>query len=1014
MADRDIRGAPVEFETPRKSAQGQITDGVISGAMPSSTVGRIVARAVIAVGAVLVSVWSPFARTASAQAPIVINNIWAGGYNLSSPPGLFAGHIAFSVEVTSVNPVAAVTATFAGRIVPLQQGTFYWVGDDMATASLPFGPTPIEIRATDVLGNSVATLISRIHDNPPAIQILAPEPDVLVRSLVRVHATCTDDGGPCQMALESVTGVTGTNEINQTVSLAEPWSYSGGHSLRVRATDSQGQASVEWRDVWVEPSPRLSLVASYPGVIQDIDTSRALVFTKESPRRALIVDRLTGVAQPIFTEQPQSFLQEGQLTPSGALLAASVNNIVAQLYEWTPAALVTLGRVVDLDHFVGKMRVEGAWALFSRERETEEGYRVYDLVRRDLRSGLEVVLLGGTINPSWTSDVAANGDVVFKRPNGFRHDLVRYRQGVFEPLTVAASHIDHARTDGTLVVAAVSFGSQGWSCRAFTPTGEEVIAQHQSGFGSDIRVQEGWAACRMPFSPFQVWTRSSSGARQAITLQPSAVIDAIGGDGSLIYSQSVGSSGAVRRYLRRGDIAPIDVGSATWRVQRLDGIWYVIAGPHLFRIVGPENLLSEGATGSFFDQQIALLNPSGELAGVHTHYLKEGGEPAQYHRFVQPRSRLTISVDDEPDMASASASTVVESSTPLVVERTMTWDARGYGGHSGSAVDGARQRWLFAEGAQGYFDTFILLVNNAFGSATVRLTFLVEHGGTVIRTVTMAPRSRVTVHAGAIPELVNRSFATVVDASAPIGAERAMYFGASPVWTGGHGSPGVSEPSTRWFHAEGATGTVFDTFLLLANPGTEAANVVVTFLTAGGTTVTRQVTLPALSRRTINPENVDGRLANTSFATAVQSDVPIVSERAMYWSTTGGGWQEAHNSFGVTTTGTKWGTADGRAGGPRGYQTYVLVANTSTTATARLLATFMRTGGAAVTRTFDLGPSRRLNIDCSQIPELANSEFGVVVESTNAVPVVVERATYWNADGILWAGGSNVTATPVP
>ena len=126
--------------------------------------------------------------------------------------------------------------------------------------------------------------------------------------------------------------------------------------------------------------------------------------------------------------------------------------------------------------------------------------------------------------------------------------------------------------------------------------------------------------------------------------------------------------------------------------------------------------------------------------------------------------------------------------------------------------------WLFAEGAQGYFDTFILLVNNDFGAATVRLTFLVEQGGTVVRTLTMAPRSRVTVHAGAIPELVNQSFATTVDASAPIAAERAMYFGASPVWTGGHESAGVSEPSTRWFHAEGATGTVFDTFILLANP----------------------------------------------------------------------------------------------------------------------------------------------------------------------------------------------------
>ena len=281
--------------------------------------------------------------------------------------------------------------------------------------------------------------------------------------------------------------------------------------MRVSATDSQGQIGVVWQNVWVEPSPRLSLVASYPGVIQDIDTSRALVFTNESPRRVLIVDCLTGVARPIFSEQPLTYLQEGQLTPSGALLAALVNNSVPQLYEWTPAALVPLGRVVNLDQFVGKMRVEGSWALFSRERETEQGYRVYDLVRRDLRTGDEVLLLAGTTNPSWTSDLAANGDVVFRRNNGYRYDLVRYRQGVFEPLAVAATGINYARTDGTLVVAEVSFNYQGSSCQVYTPTGEEVLAQHQYGFGSDLRAQEGWAACRMPSRR----TRSGRGVHPA-------------------------------------------------------------------------------------------------------------------------------------------------------------------------------------------------------------------------------------------------------------------------------------------------------------------------------------------------------------------------------------------------------------------------------------------------------------------------------------------------------------------
>ena len=47
----------------------------------------------------------------------------------------------------------------------------------------------------------------------------------------------------------------------------------------------------------------------------------------------------------------------------------------------------------------------------------------------------------------------------------------------------------------------------------------------------------------------------------------------------------------------------------------------------------------------------------------------------------------------------------------------------------------------------------------------------------------------------------------------------------------------------------------------------------------------------------------------------------------MYWPNVAQGWREAHNSFGVTETGLRWGVADGRVGGPRGLQTYILLAN---------------------------------------------------------------------------------------
>jgi hypothetical protein len=183
----------------------------------------------------------------------------------------------------------------------------------------------------------------------------------------------------------------------------------------------------------------------------------------------------------------------------------------------------------------------------------------------------------------------------------------------------------------------------------------------------------------------------------------------------------------------------------------------------------------------------------------------------------------------------------------------------------------------------------------------------------------------------------------------------------------------------------------------------------VTYVTDGGVTISRGKTPAPLSRLTINLENEAPELASVAVSTRVESDtLPIVSERAMYWGTTGTGWREAHNSFGVTSSGLKWGVAEGRAGGDRGYQTYVLVSNNNHTA-ANLTMTFVREDGVTVTR-----PQQRLTINASGVPELADSNFSTIVQSTNSVTINVESAIYWNVNGIIWEGGGNTVATRLP
>jgi hypothetical protein len=438
-------------------------------------------------------------------------------------------------------------------------------------------------------------------------------------------------------------------------------------------------------------------------------------------------------------------------------------------------------------------------------------------------------------------------------------------------------------------------------------------------------------------------------------------------------------------------------------------------------VVAPTELtyfLSEGSTGAFFDTEIAIANPHQAIVPVTVEFLVEGGGQVIAREYeLAPMSRVNILVDEIAGLESAAVSTKVRSTNavPVVVERTMWWGgAARYGAHTEKASGGVARKWYFAEGAQGFFFTFLLLANPTPQPNDAAVRFLLEGGGEVVKTYSLPPLSRQTVSAGDVPELVGRAFGTEVTFTHGGVAERAMYFGTNPFWTAGHESAGVPAPSTRWFLAEGATGPFFETFILLANPNAEAANTLVRFLPASGPAVVKQVDVPGNGRVTINIETQDESLANVPVATDVASSLPIVVERAQYWPDPAPQWYEAHNSFGVTETWPKWGLAEGRVGGPSGYQTYILLANPSAN-TATVNITFLRESGAPIVKQFTVNPASRLNVSIgsgADVPELTNERFGALIESN--VDIAVERALYANSGSQLWGAGTNATATRLP
>jgi hypothetical protein len=157
----------------------------------------------------------------------------------------------------------------------------------------------------------------------------------------------------------------------------------------------------------------------------------------------------------------------------------------------------------------------------------------------------------------------------------------------------------------------------------------------------------------------------------------------------------------------------------------------------------------------------------------------------------------------------------------------------------------------------------------------------------------------------------------------------------------------------------------------------------------------------------------DASLASAAVATRVTSTQPVIVERSQYWGSPS--WVESHNSVGVQQAFREWVLAEGKVGGAHRAQTYILLANTGTEA-ATVTLTFLKTDGTTLIREVNVPAESRVTIGVTGaedglVPELTDETFGTLIRSTE--PIIVERSIYMNSNGVVWAAGTNATATPV-
>ena len=238
--------------------------------------------------------------------------------------------------------------------------------------------------------------------------------------------------------------------------------------------------------------------------------------------------------------------------------------------------------------------------------------------------------------------------------------------------------------------------------------------------------------------------------------------------------------------------------------------------------------LAEGATGTFFDTRLALANPTG-VARARAVPLPEG----RRHRRAPTTARwrrsaaLTIDVDGVASMAERRLLDAHRGRRPggrrshddvghrrlRQPRRARRADAHGDDVVSRRRRDARQLRPVLSDPEPG----------PGRGRRRDHLSAAGAGARRSIRTYTVAPNSRQTIRVDDVPGLAATDVSAAIRSTntVPIIVERAMYFTRpEQVFAGGHESAGVTAAPTRWFLAEGATGSFFNMFILIANPST--------------------------------------------------------------------------------------------------------------------------------------------------------------------------------------------------
>lgn len=218
---------------------------------------------------------------------------------------------------------------------------------------------------------------------------------------------------------------------------------------------------------------------------------------------------------------------------------------------------------------------------------------------------------------------------------------------------------------------------------------------------------------------------------------------------------------------------------------------------------------------------------------------------------------------------------------------------------------------------------------------------------------------------------------------------------------------GALPSATRFYFAEGYTGSGFQEYICLGNMDDVDARIRVTFLLSGGGSQERDIVVPRGSRTTLDVNAVVG--AGQEVSAVVSCGQEIVAERPMYF-TYGTGWTGGHDVVGARAPSAAHYFAEGYTGA--GFDEWLCVLNPGDVRADLTFRFQVQEEGERVSSGWSVEPRSRVSFKVNDILG-EGLQASCTVESSR--PVVAERPMYFayagrGAHG--WEGGHCVTGAP--